>query len=102
MMSSWICSSMSVNKIYADLFWECEITSLTCRGTQLSFAVSNSDRAIFNCGDGNTFGFYDIFTANNGKVNRLLDANFYGLRICNLDWNVNSAKDRYIVGSFLS
>ena len=47
----------------------------------MSFAMGNGDRAIFNGWDGDTFGFYDIGAANNGKVNRLLDANFYGLGI---------------------
>ena len=72
---------MSVNKFHTDLFWESEISSLTQRGSQLSFAMGNGDRAIFNGWDGDTFGFYDIGAANNGKVNRLLDANFYGLGI---------------------
>lgn len=93
---------MSVNKFHADLFWQSKFNCVTLGCSQLSFAVGNGDCAVFYGGDGDTFGFYDIGAANNGKVNRLLDANFSGLGICNLDGNINSAKDRYVVGSFLS
>ena len=57
---------MSVNKFHTDLFWESKISSLALGCSQLSLAVGNGDCAVFNGGNGDTFGLYDISAANNG------------------------------------
>ena len=94
--------SVSINKLNTTLFGQRELHFFAGQITESSSAFFNSLDVVHNLGDHDTFLLGEIFTADTGKRDGLVDASLDGFGVGNFDSNVGGSDNRYIVSGFLS
>jgi hypothetical protein len=94
--------SVSVDKFDADLLGQSEFNLLASGSSQLGLAFVDGLSGILNLGDGDAFLLGEIFTADAGQRDGLVDAGLDGLGVGHLDGNIDGGDDGHVVSGLLS
>ena len=94
--------SVSVDKFDADLLGQSEFNLLASGSSQLGLAFVDGLSGILNLGDGDAFLLGEIFTADAGQRDGLVDAGLDGLGVGYLDGNIDGGDDGHVVSGLLS
>jgi len=93
--------SISVVDLLADLLGEGELNILAGRGSKLSDALLKGLGDLLDLRDGDALLLREVFTADSGEGDGLVDTGLDGLGVDNLHSRLHNSEDRDIVASLL-